>query len=234
MREGVRSGSHRTAVAPQPAEPFVGLEVFVVRAEIVAVAPRLDDVVQLQGMHGFGRPARFAEPDVGINPGDVFPVLRQPGYADIEQVLLAPYHCMRPNPDMAHRAAGDAGRVGELKRAIAVSALDGRQPHPAFQHVPLEVEIQLDPGLPAQGVGDRGDDVEQVGLHAGTILTGEAESAGEACAPGADAAVRWRSPVVAHVGRCQTARGAADRDARGQVPSSAAPAHRPRRRSASA
>ena len=64
----------------------------------------------------------------------------------------------------------DAGQsAGEL--ALAILALDDRQPHAAVEHV-------LDPLLvdevwraPPERIGARGDDVELIGLHQGAFAS---------------------------------------------------------------
>ena len=50
----------------------------------------LDDAEVLQLVDGFGDDVGTGELDVGIDPGDVFPVWRQAGDADVDQVLLVP------------------------------------------------------------------------------------------------------------------------------------------------
>src|SRR5690348_11907929 len=69
-----RAYTRRTVRPPFVTERLMGLHVLVVRAEIISVNPRLNDLVLLQRVHGLYRPIGFSKPDIAVAPGHVAPV----------------------------------------------------------------------------------------------------------------------------------------------------------------
>ena len=133
-------------------------DVFVIRAEVVGVAPGLDDVVVLQRVQRRHRPIVAAEHDVGVDPGDVLR-LRRAVDADVQQVFLVPDTGFRADRDVADAIHG-AGVV-----FLAERAFDDGQTDAGIQHAAGEAEPVAVGGAPAQRVGAGGEDVELGGFE---------------------------------------------------------------------
>ena len=63
--------------------------------------------------------------------------------------------------------------AGDLERPLAVGELDRDQVHPGPRHLRGEALVEPPAAPVADGVGDAGDDVEQVGAHGGRPRAGE-------------------------------------------------------------
>lgn len=86
-------------------EAHVGIEVIVVRPEIVGGFPGLDDGVELKGVNGLRRPSGLAEMNVGIKGPDIFCIMREPGNGDVQAVFLRPAKSRRAQRNMRHAGA---------------------------------------------------------------------------------------------------------------------------------
>jgi hypothetical protein len=132
----------------------------VLRVEIVGVAEELQHREQLQPLDRLGRPVRVVELHVGVDPGDVAPVVGQMRDADVEQVLLRPQ--LRP---AAHLHVVPVAGRGHGERPLAIGQLHGHQVHARPRHLGGEPLVEPPAAPVADRVGDAGDDVEEVRAH---------------------------------------------------------------------
>jgi hypothetical protein len=132
----------------------------VLRVEVDRVGEELERVEQLEPLDRLPGPVRVLELDVGVDPGGVAPALGQVGEADVEQVLLAPQLRARAQLDVVAPAG-----PRDLERALALGELDREQADARARHLRREALVEPPAGPVADGVGDAGHDVEQVGAH---------------------------------------------------------------------
>ena len=85
---------------------------------------------------------------------------------------LSRFSLVQTSERRAHRHVIDARIAGQLERTVAVGALDGGEMHAGLEHVSLEFPIEPDAALPADRIGDGGDDVQQIGAHGGPFGVG--------------------------------------------------------------
>ena len=111
----------------QGGEAVVQLVVLIVRPQIEAILPGLDDGIDIQGVHRIVRPAVSPPGDVGIDGRHVPRIFRKPGDAEVHQVFL--------DPQQGLGADGDVGdplvqrQIIQLKISIPIGALDQCDAH---------------------------------------------------------------------------------------------------------
>ena len=81
---------------------FVGLEMFVVRPEIVGRVPRLDHRVEVKRLKGSPRPSGTAEGNVRVESPDLGRRFRHVVHGDVEQAFFRPRHCRGAQRNMRH------------------------------------------------------------------------------------------------------------------------------------
>lgn len=147
-------------VPPLPTERQVMFDVLALWPELVAVTPRLNNIVLLERVNRVGGPGLAPEFDIGVDPSQVLTIFRLAGETDIEQTFFVPDQSFRAHPDMIDVRIGIA-----FERTIPICAFDHRQLDARVQHVFFELFVKSEATFPPDRIGDRSYYMEQFRFH---------------------------------------------------------------------
>ena len=98
------------------------LVVLIVRPQIEAILPRLDDWIDIEGVHRIVRPAVSPPGDVGIYGRHIPRIFGKPGDAEVHQVFLDPQQGLGADGDVNDPVV--QRQIIELVISIPIGALD--------------------------------------------------------------------------------------------------------------
>jgi hypothetical protein len=146
------------AVLPHPLgdESLKRPQWLVPRPQVGGMREHLHDAEVLQLMDRLRHDIGARELHIGIDPGDVFPVVRQAGNADIDQVFLVPDFVVGAQANVPW-----VGGLGDREVTVAIRGFDRVKNSPGIGDVFLEIAIQCVAGTETGWIDNGTDDIKR-------------------------------------------------------------------------